>query len=61
MEPEKIENSLKDKYTHYSVDIRNNDDVEEIFKKHKFDVIINILQLNLRMTGRLKNLLLTSL
>ena len=37
----KIQNSLKDKYTHYSVDIRNNDDVEEIFKKHKFDVIIH--------------------
>jgi len=33
--------SLKDKYKHYSVDIRNNNLVEEILKKHTFDIIIH--------------------
>lgn len=33
--------SLKDKYTHYDIDIRNNDELEKIFKKHTFDLIIH--------------------
>ncbi len=37
----KIENKLKDKYTHYKADIRDNEAVEKIFKKHKFDLIIH--------------------
>lgn len=32
---------LGDRYIHYSVDIRNNDKLEEIFKKNKFDLIIH--------------------
>lgn len=32
---------LKDKYTHYQVDIRNPDELEKIFKKHTFDLIIH--------------------
>jgi len=35
---------LKEKYknyTHHNVDIRNNDDIERIFKEHKFDLIIH--------------------
>lgn len=32
---------LKDKYTHYSIDIRNNKKLEEIFKKNEFDLIIH--------------------
>jgi len=38
---QKLEESLKDKYLHYSVDIRNNEDVEKVFKEHKFEVIIH--------------------
>ena len=38
---DKIASELKDKYTHYNVDIRDNDDVEKIFKKHTFDLIIH--------------------
>ena len=37
----KVEEKLKDAYTHYNADIRDNDAVEKIFKKHKFDVIIH--------------------
>lgn len=38
---EKVENQLKDKYTHYKADIRDNEAIEKIFKKHKFDLIIH--------------------
>ncbi len=37
----KLEALLKDKYTHYTADIRDNDAIAAIFKKHKFDVIIH--------------------
>lgn len=37
----KLEDLLKDKYTHYKADIRDNDAIGDIFKKHKFDVIIH--------------------
>lgn len=37
----KIQNKLKKQYTHYNVDIRDNDAVAKIFKKHKFDLIIH--------------------
>jgi CDP-paratose 2-epimerase len=38
---QKLEELLKDKYTHYKADIRDNNAIGEIFKKHKFDVIIH--------------------
>ena len=37
-------NLLKEKYKnykHYTADIRNNDEIEKIFKEHKFDIIIH--------------------
>ncbi|PIW93542.1 MAG: NAD-dependent epimerase, partial [Candidatus Moranbacteria bacterium CG_4_8_14_3_um_filter_43_15] len=37
-------NLLKEKYKnykHYKADIRNNDEIEKIFKEHKFDLIIH--------------------
>lgn len=37
----KIESQLKSAYTHYTTDIRDNDEIAKIFKKHKFDVIIH--------------------
>src|SRR5260221_4229091 len=37
----KVEDQLKSAYTHYAVDIRDNDAVEKIFKQHKFDIIIH--------------------
>lgn len=37
----KLKETLKDAYTHYNVDIRNNEKLEEIFKKHPFDLIIH--------------------
>ncbi len=37
----KLKEELKDKYIHYQVDIRNNDDIEKIFKEHKLKVIIH--------------------
>lgn len=37
----KLIKGLKDKYTHYATDIRNNKKLEEIFKKNKFDLIIH--------------------
>ena len=33
--------SLKKQYLHYDVDIRNNEEIEKIFKKHTFDIIIH--------------------
>ncbi|MDD5745692.1 MAG: NAD-dependent epimerase/dehydratase family protein [Candidatus Omnitrophica bacterium] len=36
-----LQESLKDKYIHYSVDIRDAAAIEEIFKKHSFDVIVH--------------------
>lgn len=33
--------NLKDKYTHFNVDIRDNAKLEKIFKKHTFDLIIH--------------------
>lgn len=38
---EKIQNQLKDAYTHFKADIRDNDAIEAIFKEHKFDIIIH--------------------
>src|SRR3546814_3739715 len=38
---EKIQKQLKDSYTHYKADIRDNDAIEKIFKEHKFDIIIH--------------------
>lgn len=37
----KVSEKLKTKYTHYTIDIRDNDAVEKIFKKHKFDLIVH--------------------
>jgi CDP-paratose 2-epimerase len=37
----KVENQLKSSYTHYNADIRDNEAIEKIFKKHKFDLIIH--------------------
>lgn len=37
----KVQDQLKKAYTHYNVDIRDNDAVSKIFKKHKFDLIIH--------------------
>ena len=36
-----LEKSLKDKYVHSKIDIRNNSAIEKIFKKHRFDIIIH--------------------
>ncbi len=38
---ENVEKQLKGKYTHYTADIRDNEAIEKIFKKHKFDIIIH--------------------
>lgn len=38
---QKLEKLLDKKYIHYTADIRDNDAIAEIFKKHKFDVIIH--------------------
>jgi CDP-paratose 2-epimerase len=38
---QKIQKQLKKAYTHHNVDIRDNDAIEKIFKKHKFDLIIH--------------------
>ncbi len=38
---QKVEKQLGGKYTHYKADIRDNDAIEKIFKKHKFDIIIH--------------------
>lgn len=37
----RLKELLKDKYTHYSADIRDNEKIEKIFKKHPFDLIIH--------------------
>lgn len=37
----KLEESLKDKYHHHVVDIRDNEKIEEIFKGNTFDLIIH--------------------
>lgn len=36
-----LEEKYRDIYTHYNIDIRNNDEVEKVFKEHKFDFIIH--------------------
>lgn len=38
---QKVEKQLGGKYTHYKADIRDNEAIEKIFKKHKFDIIIH--------------------
>lgn len=38
---QKLEQQLTNSYTHYSVDIRDNDKVGKIFKDHQFDLIIH--------------------
>lgn len=37
----RLKELLRDKYTHYSIDIRDNKKLEKVFKKHKFDLIIH--------------------
>ncbi len=37
----RLRDLLKDKYIHYNADIRDNEKLKEIFKKHKFDLIIH--------------------
>ncbi len=37
----RLEERLKGNYTHYAADIRNNDEIEGIFRKDKFDLIIH--------------------
>lgn len=37
----RLEGALKDKYAHSCADIRDNEEVEKIFQKNKFDVIIH--------------------
>lgn len=37
----KVQDQLKNKYTHYKADIRDNEAIEKIFKQHKFDIIIH--------------------
>jgi CDP-paratose 2-epimerase len=37
----KIEAELKQKYTHYQTDIRDDEAISKIFKKHTFDLIIH--------------------
>src|SRR4051794_16477634 len=37
----KVQAKLKDKYTHYKADIRDNDAIAKIFKEHKFDIVIH--------------------
>ena len=36
-----LEEKFAKQYTHYNIDIRENDKVEEVFKKHQFDIIIH--------------------
>lgn len=38
---ERLEKKLGKKYIHYSVDIRHNEALEKIFKKHTFNIIIH--------------------
>lgn len=37
----KVEDKLKNQYTHYTADIRDNDAIAKIFKEHRFDIIIH--------------------
>lgn len=37
----RLEKELPKNYTHYNIDIRDNDKVHSIFKKHRFDLIIH--------------------
>lgn len=37
----KVESQLKNNYTHYNADIRDNEAIGKIFKQHKFDLIIH--------------------
>lgn len=37
----KVEDQLKSSYSHYQADIRDNDAIAKIFKKHQFDIIIH--------------------
>lgn len=36
-----LENSFKEKYIHYNIDIRDNNAVEKIFKENNFEIIIH--------------------
>ena len=38
---ERLENKYKDKYEHFSIDIRDKEKVEEVFQKYSFDIIIH--------------------
>lgn len=37
----KVKKTLQDKYTHFSIDIRDMEQLHKIFKKHTFDLIIH--------------------
>lgn len=37
----RLQDEHKEKYVHYDVDIRNNEDIEQIFKDHSFELIIH--------------------
>lgn len=37
----KLEEEFPNNYTHYNVDIRDNDKIKDIFKKYKFDLIVH--------------------
>lgn len=38
---QRLEERLKDRYSHFPADIRDNEQIEKIFQKNKFDVIIH--------------------
>lgn len=38
---DKLKNELRDKYTHFTIDIRDNTNLEKIFKKNRYDLIIH--------------------
>ena len=50
---QRLQEELKDKYAHFPADIRDNEEVEKIFQKNKFDVFIP--RPNLAMIGLLKS------
>lgn len=37
----RLQDEHKEKYVHYNVDIRNNEEIEQIFKDHSFELIIH--------------------
>lgn len=37
----KVQDELKNSYTHYKVDIRDDEEVAKVFEEHKFDIVIH--------------------